>query len=178
MNTTDIVLLLPVLFGFVRGLWGGLIQEIAGIIGVIVGVILGYLFNEEVVKWLISEFDMSTDAANITGFAALFLGGFIAVLIIAKILTKGVSMAALGGVNRFLGGLFGALKYAVFTTLLLSVFNRINDSVDLVEKEKLAESPVYRTYGEFSDLLWEYIPEEEEDFELNFESIQNRLDPR
>lgn len=176
MNTTDIVLLIPVLFGFIRGLWSGLIQEVAGIVGVIVGVILGYMFNEQVVSFLQSEFEMSNEAANITGFALLFLGGFLAVLLLAKMLTKGVSMAALGGVNRVLGGVFAAFKYAVFTAILLSVFDRVNDSIQIVEKEKLAESIVYRTYGEFSSILWDYVPEEEDDFD--FESIQNRLDPR
>lgn len=174
MNTTDIVLLLPILFGFVRGLWSGLIQEVAGIVGVIVGVALGYLFNEQLVGLLIEELDMTVEAANITGFGLLFLAGFLGVLLIGRIVTKGMSLAALGGVNRVLGGLFAAIKYAVFTAILLSVFNRINDTVNVIEKEKLAESTVYIAYGEFSSILWDYVPEEEDDF--NLESIQDRLD--
>lgn len=173
MNTTDIVLLLPVLFGFIRGLWSGLIQEVAGIAGVIVGVALGYIFNEQLVELLQRELDMSNEAANITGFTVLFLAGFLAVLLIGRVVTKGMSLAALGGVNRVLGGVFAALKYAVFTAILLAVFNRINDTINVIEKEKLAESTVYNAYGEFSSILWDYVPEEEDEF--NIESIQNRL---
>lgn len=175
MNSIDIILLLPILFGFARGLWSGLIREVAGIVGVVVGIILGYLFNEQLVEFLISELDMSNEAANITGFGVLFLAGFLAVLAIARVITKGMSLAALGGVNRLLGGLFAALKYAVFTAILLSVFNRINDTINIVEKEKLANSTVYGAYDEFSSILWEYVPEKSEDYDL--ESIQNRLNP-
>ncbi len=180
MNTTDIVLLIPVLFGFIRGLWSGLIQEVAGIIGIVVGLILGYMFNEDVVIMLQEEFDMSNESANITAFALLFIGGFLIVLVIAKILTKGTSAAGLGMLNRILGGLFAALKYAVFTSVLLTFFDRINDSVLIIEKEKLAESIVYKAYGEFSDLLWDYVPEEKGGFDLDssIESIQDRLDSR
>lgn len=176
MNTVDIVLLLPILFGFIRGLWSGLIQEVAGIVGVVVGVILGYMFNEQLVHLLVQELDMSNEAANITGFGILFLTGFLGVLLIGKVLTKGVSVAALGGVNRVLGGLFAAFKYAVFTAILLTVFNRVNDAINIVEKEKLAESTVYRAFNEFSAVLWDYVPQEETEYSI--QSIQDSLDPR
>ncbi len=176
MNTVDIVLLIPVLFGFVRGLWSGLIQELAGIVGIGVGLILGYLFKEDVVAALQSEFELSNQSSNIVAFVLLFIGGFLAVMLLAKLLTKGTSAAGLGMLNRVLGGLFAALKYAVFTSIILAFFNQINESVVLVEKQKLTESTMYNAYGEFSDLLWEYVPESET--ELDLESIQDRLDPR
>lgn len=182
MNTTDIILLLPILFGFIRGAWNGLISEVAGIVGVIAGLIAGYMFNEEVVYWLQDQFDMNIESANVVGFVVLFLGVFAAVLILAKILTKGVSMASLGPLNRLLGGVFGALKYGVFTILLLTAFNRINDSITFVPKEKLAESSVYELYSELSSVLWEYVPEDsfqlDEFRESIEESIEDRLNAR
>lgn len=176
MKTIDIILLIPVLFGLARGLWSGFINQIAGIVGVACGILLGYLFNEDAVAFLVDQFDMTTESANVVGFIALFLGAFLIVQLVAKMLTKGVKMAALGPVNRLLGGVFGAVKYGIFTILVLTVFNRVNDAMNLIEKEKLEESRVYSTYSELSLLLWEYVPED--DFELDLESIQDRLDPR
>ncbi|GGH69415.1 CvpA family protein [Phaeocystidibacter marisrubri] len=173
MNTTDIVLLIPVLFGFVRGIWTGLIQEVAGIVGIIAGIILGYTFNEPTVYFLNDQLEISIETANIAAFVLLFVGGYVTVLILAKMLTKGVSMMALGPVNRVLGGLFSAIKYTVLTLVLLSAFDRINHSANIVAKEKLEASVVYRTYSELSQLLWEYVPE---DNGLNFDAIQGRFE--
>lgn len=173
MNTIDIVLLIPVLFGFLRGLWTGLIQEIAGLIGIIAGIVLGYMFNEKVVHFLNEEFDMSIDTANIVGFILLFVGGFVTVLVLAKLVTKGISMMALGPVNRLLGGLFSGVKYTVLTLVVLAAFNRMNESMNIVAKEKLDASVVYHTYTELSELLWEYVPEKNP---WDLESIQDRLD--
>lgn len=173
MNTTDIVLLIPVLFGFIRGIWTGLIQEIAGIVGIIAGIILGYMFNEPVVHFLNEQLEISIETANIAAFVLLFVGGYVTVLIIAKMVTKGVSMMALGPVNRVLGGLFSATKYLVITLVLLSAFDRINESTNIVAKEKLEASVVYDTYSELSHLLWDYVPE---DNGLNFDVIQDRFE--
>lgn len=176
MNTLDVILLIPVLFGFMRGLWTGFIQEIAGIVGVAVGIIAGYLFNEQLVHVLNQDFEMSEESANIAAFILLFVAGFLLVMITARILTKGVSMAALGPINRLLGGVFAGVKYGVFAIILLTLFNRINDSANLIEREELEESVVYNTYSELSALLWDYVPEN--DYQLDMESIQDRLDPR
>lgn len=175
MNTTDILLLLPVLFGIIRGIWSGLIQEIAGIVGVALGITLGYLFNEPVVHFLNQNLEISIETANIAGFILLFVTGYIVVLVIAKVLTKGAKIMALGMVNRLLGGLFSGIKYLVLTLVLLSAFVRINETAHIVEKEKLDASRVYTTYIELSQLLWEYVPEHKG---IDFKSLQDRFDPR
>lgn len=162
MNTLDIILLVPILFGLVKGLWSGLIQELAGIAGLIAGIVAGLLFAPALEPLLQSHLSLSPNSANVLSFILLFVIGFIVVLIVAKFLSKGVSMVALGPVNRGLGGVFGAAKYALFTVLILSAFNRINSAVEIVDPQALEESVVYSGLVKSGSWLWRSIPPEGE----------------
>jgi membrane protein required for colicin V production len=51
--------------------------------------------------------------------------------------------AALGIVNKLLGGAFGLLKMAFLASVVIMFFGATNEEIDLVSEESLEESKLY-----------------------------------
>jgi membrane protein required for colicin V production len=63
----------------------------------------------------------------ILAFALTFAGIVIAIHLLAKILEKVVSLAALGIANKLLGLVFGVLKIALIMSFVLVIVNSLNE---------------------------------------------------
>ena len=110
MTVIDIVLGALLLFGLIRGLNKGLFVEVASLLALIIGVYGAIHFSHFATEFLESRVEWDEKYINIVAFAVTFV---IIVLIIAlagKALTKLADFAALGILNKLLGGVFGALK--------------------------------------------------------------------
>lgn len=174
MNTLDIILILPVVFGLAKGLWAGLVQELAGLIGIAGGLVAAWIFAPQLDGFLTERFEWTPQTANVAAFIIVFVVVFLVVMVLARVLSKGLSWIALGPLNRGLGGVFGAAKYTLFTIIALTAFDRINQKIELVEKQTLKSSWMYTGLIDAGDLIWEAIPPEGD---LR-QSIENGLDAR
>ncbi|BBG65404.1 putative integral membrane protein [Hydrogenimonas sp.] len=132
MNWFDIVTgSLIVLIG-IKGIFNGLIKELAGLVGIVLGVWLASLFASEFGKWLGASFLHidSESALTMIGFlvllALIWTGCIIAGVIIAKL----VSLSGLGMADRVLGLLFASAK--VFIIIAVIVYALSN--IDLIRK--------------------------------------------
>ncbi|MDV2989749.1 MAG: CvpA family protein [Dehalogenimonas sp.] len=112
MNWLDIVILVILALLVFRGLTQGLIKSLAGLLGLIVGVVLAGRFHESLAGSLFS-FISNPDWANIVAYVAIILAVWIIFAVIAGILTRLASIVFLGWVNR-LGGAVFALLMGVF----------------------------------------------------------------
>ena len=110
MNTFDIVLLVFLLFGFIRGLMKGLFVELASLIALIAGVYGALHFSYFVGGFLESRVDWEEKYIAIVAFAITFIAIVIVIAMLGKLFTKMADFAALGFLNKLLGGIFGVLK--------------------------------------------------------------------
>ena len=76
-------------------------------------------------------------------FAVTFLLILLSIILAGKALTKLADFAALGLLNKFLGGLFGLLKMAVIIGVLIMLFALINSNIAVVEEKTLQTSIFY-----------------------------------
>ena len=135
MNTLDIILLIPLLFGGYLGYKKGLILELIGILALILAIIGSFKLLNEAIRFLSQFFP---DYSNIVPFIA-FLGLFIIILILVSLLgrflKKMIDLTILGSIDNLLGALLGVFKWAFLISLVLWLFNQINLSVpaDLTE---------------------------------------------
>jgi membrane protein required for colicin V production len=60
-------------------------------------------------------------------YILLFIAITLAMLLLARVLSNIFDAMALGGVNKFLGGVFGGLKIALIISILLNVFNAVDN---------------------------------------------------
>lgn len=155
MNGIDIVFIVLLLIGLIRGLSKGLIIELSSLIALLGGVYAAIKYAYFMQHILIEYTNWNENIVKIIAFGLTFIGVFIVIAFLGKLLTKFVHFVALGLVNRILGGLFGVLKIALLLSILTFVFEKINNSTALVTEELLSESILYEP---IKNLIPEVIP--------------------
>lgn len=154
MNTFDIIIAVLLLFGFVRGLFKGLFVEVASLAALIGGVYGAIHFSETVGTYLKTYVDWEEKYTTLGAFAITFVGIVVLVSLAGKILTKIASFAALGLINKVLGGVFGALKIALILSVGLGFFMKMNNALPFFSKEQMKTSVLIAPIKELAPLLF------------------------
>jgi len=155
MNTLDLLILIPIVLGFVFGLFKGLIKELTSLAAIVLGIFGAKLFAPSVSGFLIHVFHFSPRTALPMSYLLLFITIAMGLLLIATMLDKLFESMALGGVNKFLGGLFGGLKYALIVSVLLNVFDALDSRFPIINVKTKAESIGYKPVLKFGPTLWQ-----------------------
>ena len=129
MNILDIILGALILFGLIRGLSKGLFVEVASLVALIAGVYGAIHFSDFAAGFLESRVDWNEQTINITAFAITFIVIVLTISLAGKALTKLADFAALGIMNKLLGGVFGALKIGLILSVVLMIFGKINRTI-------------------------------------------------
>ncbi|WP_026754592.1 CvpA family protein [Sediminibacter sp. Hel_I_10] len=157
MAIIDIVLASLLLFGLIRGFMKGLFVEVASLVALIAGVYGAIHFSDYAAGFLASKVDWDEKYIDIVAFAVTFV---IIVLIIAlagKALTKLANFAALGILNKLLGGVFGVLKIGLILSIILIVFENMNDTIPFTDKEDLEDAVLYKPVKQLAPMIFPSI---------------------
>ncbi|AXT18744.1 CvpA family protein [Flavobacteriaceae bacterium AU392] len=144
MNVLDIILGALILFGLVRGLMKGFFVEVASLVALIGGVYGAIHFSNFAATLLENRVDWDEKYINIIAFAVTFIIIVIAIAMAGKALTKLADFAALGVINKLLGGVFGAAKIALILSIILIIFNKMNKTIPFIENEDMESSVLYK----------------------------------
>ncbi len=157
MGVLDIILAALLLFGLVRGFMKGLFVEVASLVALIAGVYGAIHFSSFASGFLEGRFDWSEKTINITAFAITFVVIILAISLAGKALTKIADFAALGILNKLLGGVFGALKIGLILSVLLIVFDNMNRTIPFVDKADLEDSILYKPVKSLAPMIFPSI---------------------
>ncbi|MAB48512.1 MAG: colicin V production protein [Flavobacteriaceae bacterium] len=169
MSIIDIVLAALLLFGFIRGLFKGLFVEIASLVALVLGIYGAIHFSYFAADLLESKVDWSEKTINIVAFAVTFVIIVLAISLAGKALTKLADFAALGLLNKLLGGVFGALKIGLILSILLIVFSKLNNTLPFMEKEDLEESILYEPVKSLAPMIFPNLIKSESEQEASNE---------
>ncbi|WP_420570997.1 CvpA family protein [Kordia sp.] len=183
MNFIDIILGGMIAAGFVRGLMKGLFVEVASLVALIAGIYGAIHFSYFAGDFLKDSFETWDEKyINLAAFAITFIVILVLITMAGKLLTKIADFASLGILNKLLGGAFGGLKMAVIAGAVLIFFDKTNNTMEFVEKEKIETSVLYEPVKEVGGFVFAYVLEEtgneidaEEDEQRNEEIQQNDL---
>ncbi len=162
MSVIDIVLAALLLFGLIRGFMKGLFVEIASLLALILGVYGAIHFSDFVAGFLEPRVDWNEKTISITAFVITFVLIVVAISLAGKALTKLADFAALGILNKFLGGAFGALKIGLILSVILIVFERMNSTLPFMDEEDLNESVLYDPVRSLAPMIFPSIINSEE----------------
>lgn len=157
MTIIDIVLGALLLFGLVRGLFKGLFVEVASLLALILGVYGAIHFSNFAASFLESRVDWSEKYINIVAFAVTFVVIILAIGMAGKALTKLADFAALGIINKLLGGVFGALKIGLILSVALIVFDKMNNTLPFVGEKDLEDSILYKPVKSLAPMIFPSI---------------------
>lgn len=157
MNYIDIILVIFLLLAAFNGFRRGLISEVASLAALILGVWGAIEFSYITTEFLTE--DLRWDAANINiiSFVVTFIVIVILVHLVAGSLTKLVEAAMLGWANRITGMVFGVVKTAFILSILLLVFNKIDEDVHILSEETKTNSQLYEPIRKFAPSVFPFI---------------------
>jgi membrane protein required for colicin V production len=165
MNTFDIILTALLLFGFIRGLLKGFFVELASLLSLVVGVYGAIHFSYFVGDFLKDSVDWDERYITIVAFAVTFIVIVITISLLGKLFTKIADFAALGILNKLLGGVFGAVKIGLILSVLLIVFDKLNSTIPFVNKENTEDSILYQPVKDLAPMIFPDFLKVEEDTE-------------
>lgn len=143
MNALDVIIILILLIAAIAGLRKGFIVQIFSIAAIFVSAWLSYTFSSAFSQWLAAYIHAEGFWLNIISFLLIFIGIGLLFRLLGKLLEGLFKFAMLGWLNRLLGAVFSAAKYALLLGLAIVLFNSANSRFAWVPEETLAESKMY-----------------------------------
>jgi membrane protein required for colicin V production len=158
MNSIDIFIIVFILFFFIRGFFRGFVLELITLVGLILGYILAISYLDTVSNLIIQYFpDLPLSAVNIFSFAVLFIATNLILKLAGDALTRTLKFVMLGWLNRWLGGIFGALKSLILLSLLVLIIDFLPFSDSLLENTTMKNSQLYPLLDMLGPELYYYI---------------------
>ena len=154
MNSLDLYLLIPIAIGFIVGLFRGLIKELASLVAIVMGIYGAKLLSPYASHILVSVFDFSLKTAQPLSYLIMFIIIVVGLILVSRMLDKIFESMSLGGLNKVVGGIFGALKYALVISVLLNVFDAVDSRFSILKTETKENSIAYKPLLKFGPALW------------------------
>ena len=142
MNYLDIIILVPLLYALIKGFSNGLIKEISGLLGLIIGVYVASNFSFYLYPKFIGFFPGHEDFVPIIAFTTLFVVSVLTIKVLGNVLDKLTKMLALGIISRILGSVFGVFKIIVLFAFLLFFLTEYKVIPKKTEKESRLVKPI------------------------------------
>lgn len=157
MNYIDIIILLILVYGAVRGFFKGLIVEVFTLLGLVLGVFLAMKYSVYAENVLRDFLNVSEPYLYPVGLAVTFLLVAVVTYLLGKMLTKLVDVIALGIPNKLLGMVFGVLKYFVLICFVLMITDSLNETFGFLKAETQEKSIFYRPFLNFATSMYNQI---------------------
>ena len=153
MTVFDIVCGLLLAVGAWKGWRDGIIVQLSGILGLLVGVYLAYRYSIPASRWLGSE-GMTGQAA---GFLLVFGLVLVALALLGRLMRGLFKFAGLGLFDQLGGAALGIVKVALLVSVLLGAYESINLTRHWTDGEKTERSWLYRPVKEAGELAFPYL---------------------
>lgn len=160
MQYIDIILAIPLIWGAFMGFKKGLVLELATFVALALGIFGAIKFSDFTAQFMVQHLDISQEWLGFASFIITFMLIVIAVFTLAKLLSKVLKMVALGLVNRIMGLLFGVLKYALFLSVLIYLYENLNQhfrfSAEKLADQSMLYKPIMYTIKPVEHLLEDF----------------------
>lgn len=140
----DILIALPLLIGFIRGLMRGLVTEFIAITAVILGCVGAKIWGATISAWLQAQFTWPQPVCDVTSYALLFIAIALALNMLGRLFTRLLSAIHLGFLNRLLGAVFGTLKWSIIVLTLVFLVDKLDSQFRFMQEELKQKSITYQ----------------------------------
>ena len=169
MNKIDIILLIILGFGLVRGFMRGLIIEMASLLAIVVGIYGAIHFSFFTASLLDKILPAEKQTLEVVAFGITLIVLVLGVMLLAKILTKMIKAAELGFLNRLGGAFFGLLKSIVIVGSIFVFLERTFQTEKWLSTSALSESVLYNPVKSVSQVVYANVFPDKETEEVKSE---------
>ena len=159
VNIMDLVFGGLIAYGGFKGFRKGVIVELTSLLALVLGIYGAIHFSGYVAEQLTSYIDWDKRYVDLASFGLTSVGIIFGVSLLGKMLTSLAKLVMLNGVNRMLGLLFGGLKLAVFSGVILIFLMKANALFDFIPSEIIEQSLLCETLLGLGEWIFDYVPE-------------------
>ncbi|THB63399.1 MAG: CvpA family protein [Desulfovibrio sp.] len=156
MNVLDIAFLIVTGFFALRGLYRGLLIEVASLLGLVGGFFLANAYYMDVAD-LAKEFITNRGWAEVVSYLLIFIGCIVLVTLVAKLLKKLLIVTLTAWLDHAAGLIIGLAKGAVICCVALLV---LQVSFSEPYPEFMEDSQLRPHLNHVADILKRFLPEE------------------
>lgn len=153
MHLFDLLVLILLALGFFWGLRKGLIQTLASILALILGIYVALKFTGDLAQWFTEWFEWTKKNADWVSFILLFVLTVMSVVTLGKWVTKIAGLVALGWINRLLGAILYAAQTALIMSYVLWFFTQIQLEDYLLPENTKTEAKSYALIAGFAPTI-------------------------
>jgi len=157
MNYVDIILGILLILSAIGGFSKGFVEELAGLVALILGIWVAIHFSDIVGQFLTGTFNLTFKHLHIAAFIITFIVVVILVHIIGSMVNKMVKAVSLGFLNRLAGLAFGAIKGALILSVFLVIFDKIDNDVHIISPESKSESRLFTPMRNFAPGIFPFL---------------------
>lgn len=157
MNYIDIVLGILLILAAISGFKKGLVAEVASLAALVLGIWGAIKFSYITSEFLVENFNLQTQYLNLISFAVTFVVIVILVHIVGNTITKMMDVVMLGFVNKLAGLVFGIVKSALILSIILVVFDKIDEDVHILPEKAKDSSRMYEPIRSFAPSIFPFI---------------------
>lgn len=159
MNFIDLIIIVLLILGAVRGFTDGFIKELASLLALILGIWGAIKFSSFTAERLYEYFDMTGRYVGILAFMITFIVIVILIHFIGLLIDKFVDAIELSFLNRLAGILFGLFKTALILSVIFVILNAIHAHRPFLPEDKIAQSKFYNPIADIAPALFPLIGE-------------------
>lgn len=145
LELLDIIIIVILGCGLVRGAMNGFLKQLAGLLGFVVGFILAKMLFQQLAMHLSPLFGGEHEnLASIISFILIWLIVPLGFSLVASGLSKMMDSANLGFVNRAFGAVVGVAKWLLILTLLFNLYAWADPDDEIITKDTKESSFLYK----------------------------------
>ncbi len=138
MNTLDIIFIIILGTLCLRGIFRGMVREIASILGLVLAFFLANNFHEQLLPH-VQKFIETPGYAKAAAYLAIFFGTMIVVFILSTLIKQFLKMIMLGWLDRIGGGGLGLAKGLLLCSVILIVLTTfLSPRASVLSESKVA----------------------------------------
>jgi membrane protein required for colicin V production len=173
MNGLDLVIVVLLGVGIVRGAATGFFSQAGSIVGILAAFALGIRLMIPAGAYLTRTVGVSESVGPVIGFIAVFAAVYLIVAVVAKVAEEAAGALKLGFVNRGFGGAVGGLKAA----LLLSVAFVGLSYIEMPPMSTRDSSVLYQPIATVLPTAWAYVSDNAQALDALSRKIEERIEP-
>lgn len=150
----DVIILLCLGWGAYKGFKKGFIIQSFTILALVLAIWGGLAFAGMLEPFMKKHFGLSDLVCYVISFILIFALVIILVYTSGYLVTKVADIATLGMMNRLAGAAFGILANALILSVLILLFNRMNDKKHFIEKETIEKTYLYKPIGKVAPAIF------------------------
>ena len=159
MNFIDLIIVVLLILGAVRGFTDGFVKELASLLALILGIWGAIKFSSFTAARLYEYFDMTGRYVGIIAFMVTFIVIVILIHFIGVLVDKFVDAIELSFLNRLVGIVFGLFKTALILSVIFVILNAIDARLPFLPKDKIEQSKFYNPIADIAAAIFPIIGE-------------------